>query len=75
MSKTITLRLPDHGFNDPNQWDFLTPENKRLKHAHRILDALAFAAANNTCPVDAIVGELEEYEGALDEPYDDQDEE
>lgn len=59
MSKIITLRLPDHGFNAPSFNGYpMSEENERRACAHRILGALENAAAFNLCPVAAITDVL-----------------
>lgn len=55
----IELTIPDHR---PviSEIDALDEDKARLLTAWRILDALVFAAANKTCPVDAVLGICED---------------
>lgn len=55
----IELIIPDHR---PviSDMDALDDDKARLRSAWRILDAIVFAAANRTCPVEAITGICED---------------
>lgn len=55
----IIINIPDHR---PviSQLDAMDEDRARLLTAWRIIDALVFASANSTCPVEAITGICED---------------